>query len=107
MKILPKSIVTEYMEVCAICGKPTQCVHHLIFGISNRALSDDDALILPMCNNCHNLAGGTKALHNNIVAEKLSKIIGQLAYEKRQVAKGFTEAEARDLFMTRYGRSYL
>lgn len=107
MKILPKSIVTEYMDICAICGSPTQCVHHLIFGRGNRALSDDDALTLPMCYKCHSLGTGTKKLHENVVAEKLSKIVGQLAYEKRQVAKGFTEDEARDLFRIRYGRSYL
>ena len=46
-------------------------------------------------------------VHDNTTAEKLSKIAGQLAWEKHCVASGHTEDEARELFRKRYGRSYL
>ena len=31
-----KSRVTEYEEICVFCGRPAECEHHLIFGISER-----------------------------------------------------------------------
>ena len=46
-------------------------------------------------------------IHGNVMAEKMSKIIGQLAYEKKQVVEGRTEDEAREDFRERYGKSFL
>jgi len=37
----------------------------------------------------------------------LSKMMGQLAWEKHAVAGGKTEKEAREAFRSRYGISYL
>lgn len=97
------------MEICAICGKPKECDHHLIFGISQRALSTEDRLLLDMCNNCHNMA--TKPvdrIHGNTMAEKLSKMLGQAIFERDYIILNKTDGiEARTAFMVRYGRSYL
>lgn len=41
------------------------------------------------------------------MAEMMSKMMGQLAWEKRAVAGGKTEKEAREAFRSRYGISYL
>lgn len=102
-----KGIITEYKNNCIFCGRPTEAEHHLVFGHGFRNLAEEDGLKIPVCNNCHNMNGGTGQLHNNIIAERLSKIAGQLAFEKRCVASGRTEEEAREEFRKRYGRSYL
>nr|DAW76340.1 MAG TPA: CcmH protein [Caudoviricetes sp.] len=49
----------------------------------------------------------SRRIHGNPMAEAMSKIIGQLAWEKRAVAEGQTEEEAREAFRKRYGESYL
>lgn len=41
------------------------------------------------------------------MAEMMSKMMGKLAWEKRAVAGGKTEKEAREAFRSRYGISYL
>ena len=35
------SVVTRYSGYCALCGKPTQTEHHLLFGIGIRELAED------------------------------------------------------------------
>lgn len=100
------SIVTKYTEFCAICGKPTECQHHLIFGTGVHKLADEDKLILPMCHKCHNMGLATNKLHDNSMAESLSKMVGQLAWEKNYY-RTTEEDEAREAFMKRYSRSYL
>jgi hypothetical protein len=47
-------------------------------------------------------------IHENPPAEKLSKMLGQVAWEKHTISTiGCTEAEAREFFRNRYGISYL
>ena len=99
-------MITKYGDYCIFCGKPREAVHHLIFG-STRRKADEDKLVAPTCNNCHNMGPKDTKIHGNVMAEKMSKIIGQLAYEKKQVAKGRTEDEAREGFRKRYGKSFL
>lgn len=97
------------IEICATCGKPKQCTHHLVFGNSQRELSTVDNLTIPMCNECHNMA--TKPIdriHDNIMAEKLSKMLGQAIFERDYILLNKCDGEeARGAFMYRYGRSYL
>lgn len=103
---MAKTILTEYDEYCIFCGKPTGTDHHLIFGRAHRRLADEDGLTVPACNECHVLGPLRSRVHDNPMAEKLSKMLGQMAYEKRQVANGCTEKEAREKFRKRYGLSY-
>lgn len=101
-------MVTEYNNICAICGKPKECTHHLVFGRGLRELADEDGLTLPMCNNCHNMATSQlDRIHGNPMAEHLSKMVGQLAFEMSYCSKGIPQEIARDEFKKRYGRSYL
>ena len=95
------SAITKYMNNCILCGKPNIEIHHCCYGRGIRELADEDALTIPLCRECH------EELHKNGVAGKLSKIIGQLAYEKHLVANGRSEDIARECFRKRYGRSYL
>ena len=100
-----KSRLTEYTKNCLLCGRPTTAEHHLIFGRGFRNLADEDGLTIPICDNCHTL--GKYRIHDNPIAEAMSKIIGQLQYEKDKVAEGIDPKEARENFRERYGRSYL
>lgn len=77
-----KGIVTDYPEICFICGRPSEAEHHLVFGTAGRELSEKDGLKVPVCNNCHNMGEILMRIHGNPMAERMSKIIGQLAWEK-------------------------
>lgn len=94
-----KSIVTEYTEICYFCGRPSECEHHLVFGKGLRELAEEDGIKVPSCNRCHTLGKNTEKVHENPIAEKLSKMLGQAIYEK--------EIGAREDFRRRYGKSYL
>ena len=106
-----KSIVTKHKEICFICGRQTEAEHHLIFGTAGRELSEKDGLKVPVCNNCHNMGNITMRIHGNPMAEKMSKIIGQLAWERKYIlyVMGTDELDevSREKFRKRYGRSYL
>lgn len=104
------SIVTEFTEYCTFCGRPTEAEHHLIFGHGLRELAEEDGLKLPACSECHIAGELSKRIHDNSMAEKLSKMLGQLAFEKEYYKKllGETNDPARDAFRKRYHkRSYL
>lgn len=92
-----KSIVTDYTDICIFCGRPAECEHHLIFGRGLRNLAEQDGLKVPCCNNCHNM--GKERIHENPMAEKLSKMLGQALWENNY--------GDRDDFRKRYGKSYL
>lgn len=101
-----KSIITSDMEHCLICGSPVVAMHHAISGTPGRKLADDDELIIPLCPRHHNM-DTRESVHLNPAIAKWSKMVGQLAYEKKIVSEGHTEAEAREMFRRRYGKSYL
>ena len=102
-----KSIITKYTKNCMICGKPTRTEHHFLFGKGIRSLADEDGVKGPVCDEHHNMGEVTRRIHDNSAAEALSKMVGQLAWEKNRVAAGMTEDEAREAFRKRYGVSYL
>lgn len=117
-----KSIVTKYTGICFFCGRPAEGEHHLIFGTSGRGLSEKDGLKVPTCNNCHNMGDKLNRIHDNPMAEKLSKMLGQALWErewilkdavhdpKKKDEKGVQELEsriARKEFRNRFGKSYL
>ncbi len=96
---MSKSIVTDYDEICFFCGKPAECDHHLIFGNGRRVLAEEDGLKVPSCNKCHNISEKpADRIHENPMAEKLSKMLGQAIYEDK--------IGTRDEFRKRYGKSY-
>ena len=102
-----KSILTKYTENCMFCGKPTTTEHHFLFGRGIRAIADKDGVKGPCCDYCHTMGPISSKLHDNPMAEHLSKIAGQLAWEKHAVAGGMSEDAAREAFRVRYGVSYL
>lgn len=94
-----KSIVTDYEGICFFCGDPAECEHHLLFGNGIRELTEQDGLKVPACNKCHNMGKTIERVHGNIMAEKLSKMLGQAVYEGK--------IGTREEFRKRYGKSYL
>ncbi len=99
------SIVVDmrYADYDMIDGTPNVERHH-IFGGANRDLSDDDGLWVPLTREHHQ---GKMSVHMNKEMGVLMHIIGQLAYEKKCVADGMSEQDAREHFRKRYGRSWL
>ncbi len=97
--VITDSIVTGYSSICFFCGKPAECEHHLLFGNGKRKLAEEDGLKVPACNQCHTLGTVTGRIHDNPMAEKLSKMLGQAIFE--------TEVGDREDFVARYGKSYL
>lgn len=114
---MSKGIVTEYPEICIFCGRQAEAEHHLIFGTAGRELSEKDGLKIPVCNNCHNMGQKLCRIHENPMAERLSKMLGQAIWEKEWISAngsyvGMPDTQqeskkAREAFRKRYGRSYL
>ena len=117
-----KSIVTRYEKYSAFSGSPMECIHHLLFGKGIRKLADDDGIWIPLLDREHNMSpNGIKfQIHENPAAEKLSKIAGQLAWERKYLADKLASDEnlghqssddwmdeAREAFRRRYGESWL
>lgn len=105
-----KSAVTEYADISAFSGSPAECKHHLLFGRGIRELAEQDGLWIPLTNAEHNMSrdGLLYQIHGNPTAEKLSKMLGQVAWEKHAIATlRCSESESRELFRKRYGISYL
>lgn len=93
------SIITDYTDICFFCGRQAEAQHHLIFGTAGRQLSEKDGLKVPICNNCHTMGDKLHRIHDNPMAEKLSKMLGQAIFEGN--------IGTREEFRKRYGKSYL
>lgn len=48
-----KSILTEDLTRCYLCGMPKHHLHEVFFG-RNRQLSMKYGCVVPLCTNCHN-----------------------------------------------------
>jgi len=92
---MSKGIVTEYPEICIFCGRQAEAEHHLIFGTAGRELSEKDGLKIPVCNNCHNMGQKLCRIHENPMAEKLSKMLGQATWEKEWILTNVAERNQR------------
>lgn len=94
-------MITEYDEFCCLCGRETQEIHHLVYGLANRKLADADGLLMPLCHDCHEM------IHNKREMASFSRITGQLLYERNKCAEGYSTDAARESFRLRYGKSFL
>lgn len=112
---MAKSIITEFEDISAFSGAPAEARHHCVFGRGLRELAETDGLWMPLTNAEHNMnpQGERWQIHGNAPAEALSKMVGQLAWEKHYIAtkrelpfEGI-EREAREAFRERYRISYL
>lgn len=119
---MKKSIVTNFEDISAFSGKPAEHRHHLCFGAGIRPLAESDGIWIPLLASEHNMGELTDRIHGNSAAEHLSRMVGQLAWEKHYLAQrlasrreNFTtdeavkklEDESREAFRKRYSISYL
>lgn len=108
---MSRSIVTRYEGISIISGYPRECRHHLIFGSRKREKAEEDGLWIPLLNREHNMAQcAVDQIHDNPPAEYLSKMVGQLAWEKEFYRRKICDPDqdpARDAFRKRYGESYM
>ena len=97
----------EYARYCFFCGSPNiNGEHHFMFGRGMRNLAEEDGLKAHICDRCHTLGKLLERVHDNVMAEKLSKMFGQAIFERNEVAKGATIDEAREKFRKRYGQCF-
>lgn len=87
--------MTDDMEHCFFCGRPTECIHHVFFG-PNRKISEKNGFIVPLCNRCHNMSD--TAVHFNREKD---------LFLKRECQKEYELTHTRDEFIRLIGRSYL
>lgn len=83
---MKKSIITDDMEFCIICGRPRQAIHHVYYGTALRKISDKHGFVVPLCNDHHTGANGVL----------LDQKIKQYAQRKYEVA-GHSRDEFRKL----------
>lgn len=102
-----KSIVTDNKTYCIFCGNYATCDHHLIFGTSGRAFSEKYGLKVPICDTCHNCGEIKSRIHDNPMAEKLSKMLGQAIFEREMIFQGMTKEKARAKFINEANGSWL
>ena len=104
-----KSAIVENEHFSALSGDQAECRHHLIFGNGRRDLAEEDGLWIPLTNDEHTTGELSRRIHDNSMAEDLSKIAGQLAWESEYYRKaaGLGQFSARKAFRCRYGKSYL
>lgn len=109
-----KTILTKYPDYSVFSGTPATCSHHLCFGRFGawRDLSEKFGLTIPLTDAEHNMSskGTIKQIHGNTAAEKLSKMLGQVAFEKEFYRKKVIEGDsdpAREEFRRLFGESFL
>lgn len=104
-----KSVVVENEAWSAISGDKAECRHHLIFGNGRRDAAEEDGIWIPVTNEEHTTGELSRRIHDNSMAEALSKMAGQLAWESEYYRKaaGLAQFSARKAFRLRYGKSYL
>ena len=120
-------LITNYDDICIICGRKAEHQHHCISGVAGRRFAESASLVVPMCSGCHNMFsednvpktktgkafGQSCDVHHCRKLEVLMKIIGQLAWEKQWVIDNYgitfdaVDEEAREAFRKKAGQSFL
>lgn len=94
---MKKSIITNDMEHCLVCGTDFNIhIHHCIYGNGKRKLSDKYGLVVPLCAKHHNMSD--EAVHFNKVFD--TKL-------KQHTQKKFQEVYPDLDFLKIFGRNYL
>lgn len=93
-----KSIITDDMEHCFVCGcGGPMHIHHIFYGTANRSNSDKHGLIIPLCPKHHNMSN--EGIHFNKDLDEGMKKLGQITFEN--------VVGDREDFMRIFGRNYL
>lgn len=90
-----ESALVDDMDVCIICKRPRQQVHH-VFGSFNRAKSTKYKYLLPLCEEHHT---GPNGVHANRQMDVHFKQLAQRHFEKTH--------GTREDFIKAFGKSWL
>lgn len=90
-------------KYCILCGKPAHGVHHWIFG-KNHKMADKDGIYSPICDECHLM--GASHIHDDPIAETLSKALGQVLYERNEALNGKDLPTIKREFRAKYTDCY-
>ena len=90
-----KSILTDDLDHCLICGSPHVEIHHCIYGTANRRIADKYGLVIALCREHHT---GPYGVHFDPVLDRDIKMGAQKMFERRY---------GRDKWMEIVGRNYL
>ena len=91
-----KSIITDDMNHCFLCGSSHWIEIHHIFGGANRDKSTEYGLIVPLCHYCHNEP--PNGVHHNSKRMKYLRQLGQAKFETTYQDKDFIQI---------FGKNYL
>ena len=84
---------------CFLCGRVCHTeVHHLLFGMGNRKLSEQYHLTVNLCPECHRT--GPKAVHNNAEVANSLRAYGQKQWMEKT-------GGSIDDFRRIFGKNYL
>lgn len=89
-----KSIITNDLEYCFVCGRPYPQIHHMM-NKWDKAKAEKYGLIIPLCMNHHTGAEGVHTKPEKMLACR------QMAQRK------FEEIHSRDEWIEEFGKSYL
>ena len=89
-----KSIIVPDMDVCMFCGRPREAVHH-VFGGPDRKKSERYHLVVPLCNDHHNMTD--ESVHFDKYMRRTVQSLGQTAFEREY---------GHDKFMKVFGKNY-
>ena len=85
----PKSIMTDDMNHCYLCGSMRNIqVHHIYGGYANRKLSTKYGLVVPLCYDCHL---GTHGVHFDSKKMRYLRILGQERFEEVYPSLSFSK----------------
>ena len=73
-----KSIITQDMEHCYLCGAPAMKTPHHIFNAANKKKSEKYGLMMPLCFNHHT---GPEGVHTIPGKMQITKEFGQIMFE--------------------------
>ncbi len=91
-----RSIITNNMECCYLCGSTHNIeVHHILFGTAMRKIADKLGLKVPLCAEHHR---GMQSPHRDRAVDLMLKQTAQKAYEAKH---------SREDWMRKVGRNYL
>ena len=77
----------------------------MLFG-NDRQLAEAHGLKIAICANCHTAGMIITRIHDNPMAEKLSKMFGQAIFEREMALKGADRDECKAIFRQEFGKTY-
>lgn len=89
-----KSIITNDLKHCFICGAPYPQIHHCMNG-ANKTKSEKYGLIVGLCLDHHTGANGVHTKPDRMLAMR------------RVAQRKFEETNSRELWIKEFGKSYL